>query len=559
MTVTPRGPRWSKSAAVPPAPGAPLSTALPLLGTFQPGEPCAFDRDGLVRAAARIREAVHVVREPGDGRVGVAFGGQVRPGAGSAGEPGWVGTLPPLWPEWLGDRSFNEVHGTRFPYIAGAMANGICSTAIVIAMARAGMLGFFGSAGLSLGRVTAAIDEIQAAVGDLPFGANLIHSPSEPLLEAGIVELYLQKGVRRVSASAYMGLTPHVVRYACSGLSAAPDGRILRKNHLFAKISRPETAARFLSPPPAEMLDTLVRDGKLTADEARIARMLPLAEDVTVESDSGGHTDNRPLGSLFPTIAALRDKLVAQHRYPRPVRVGAAGGLGTPASVASAFALGAAYVLTGSVNQCTVEAALSQPAKELLAKADIADVTMAPAADMFELGVEVQVLKRGTLFPSRAHKLRDLYRSYDAWEAIPADERQKVERDLFHADFDTVWDATRAFWNGRDARQVAKADKDGKHKMALVFRWYLGKSSRWAIEGDPSRVADYQIWAGPAQGAFNAWVKGSFLEPASARTVVQIAANLLEGAAVVTRAQQLRTYGAPMPEEAFAFAPRPLV
>lgn len=559
MTVTPRGPGWSRSPGPDRRSGAPLSTALPLLGSFAPTEAIAYDTAALVAATARFREPAHVVREPKDGRVGVAFGGAVRPGGPGAGEHGWIGTLPPLWPEWLGDRSFNETHGTRFPYIAGAMANGICSTAIVIAMARAGMLGFFGAAGLSLPRVTAALDEIQAAVGDLPFGANLIHSPSEPALEAGVVELYLSRGVRRVSASAYMGLTPHVVRYACTGLSQGPDGRIHRKNYLFAKISRPEVAGRFMSPAPAEILDGLVRDGKLTAEEARIARLVPLAEDVTVESDSGGHTDNRPLGSLFPTIAHLRDQLVAKHGYTRPVRVGAAGGLGTPSAVAAAFALGAAYVLTGSVNQCTVEAAISQPAKELLAKADVADVTMAPAADMFELGVEVQVLKRGTLFASRAHKLRDLYREYPSWEAIPAEERQKIERDLFKADFATVWDATRAFWSGREPKQVAKAETDGKHKMALVFRWYLGKSSRWAIEGDPARVADYQIWAGPAQGAFNAWVKGTFLEPASARTVVQIAANLLEGAAAITRAQQLRAYGAPVPAAAFAFAPRPLV
>jgi hypothetical protein len=42
------------------------------------------------------------------------------------------------------------------------------------------------------------------------------------------------------------------------------------------------------------------------------------------------------------------------------------------------------------------------------------------------------------------------------------------------------------------------------------------------------------------------------------RTVVQIARNLLEGAAVVTRAQQLRSYGVAVPEAAFQFAPRPL-
>ena len=94
--------------------------------------------------------------------------------------------------------------------------------------------------------------------------------------------------------------------------------------------------------------------------------------------------------------------------------------------------------------------------------------------------------------------------------------------------------------------------------MALIFRWYLGMSSKWAIAGDPKRRADYQIWCGPAMGAFNDWVKGSFLEKLEERGVVQVALNLLEGAAVVTRAQQLRTYGVPVPSAAFHFTPRPL-
>jgi hypothetical protein len=57
-------------------------------------------------------------------------------------------------------------------------------------------------------------------------------------------------------------------------------------------------------------------------------------------------------------------------------------------------------------------------------------------------------------------------------------------------------------------------------------------------------------------GAFNAWVKGSFLEPIEHRTVVQIALNLLEGAAVATRAHQLRTFGVAVPPHAFHFRPR---
>jgi hypothetical protein len=59
-------------------------------------------------------------------------------------------------------------------------------------------------------------------------------------------------------------------------------------------------------------------------------------------------------------------------------------------------------------------------------------------------------------------------------------------------------------------------------------------------------------------GAFNEWVRGSFLEDPARREVVQIARNLLEGAAVVTRAQQLRAAGVPVPPKAFDFRPRPL-
>lgn len=524
----------------------------PALGSCTPSAPPALTAEELVAACARIREVAHVVREPGDGRIGVA------PALGGAGDWAWLGTLPPLYPEWLGDRSFGEAHGTRFPYIAGAMANGIGSTAIVIAMARAGCLGFFGAAGLPPARVAAAIDEVQAAVGALPYGFNLIHSPQEPGLEAAVVDLYLARGVRKVSASAYMKLTPPLVRYALTGLRRRPDGSIHRENAVFAKISRPETARRFLEPAPREMVEALHREGRLTAAEAELARFVPIAEDVTMEADSGGHTDNRPLGALLPMIQALRDEVVAAHRYARPIRVGAAGGLGTPQAVAAAFGMGAAYVLTGSVNQCSVEADLSAPAKALLARAEVADVAMAPAADMFELGVEVQVLKRGTLFAARARKLRELYHQHPSLEALPAEERGKLEREVFKMPLDAVWEETRRFFAERDPAQLDRAAKDPRHRMALVFRWYLGRSSRWAIQGDPDRVSDYQIWCGPAMGSFNQWVKGSFLEPPEARRVDQIAWNLLEGAAVITRAAQLRTFGVPVPSAAFQFRPRPI-
>ena len=257
-------------------------------------------------------------------------------------------------------------------------------------------------------------------------------------------------------------------------------------------------------------------------------------------------------------MVAVRDEMARTHGYTRPIRIGAAGGLGTPTAVAAAFQMGAAYVLTGSVSQSAIESGLSPYGKQLLTKVGLADVVMAPAADMFELGVKVQVLQRGTMFGVRAQRLYETYTAYDSMDAIPATDRQRLEKEVFQSPLEDVWARTEAFFATRDPAEVARANRDPKHKMALVFRWYLGLSSKWAIAGEDGRQLDYQIWCGPAMGAFNDWVKGSFLEPAEARQAVQIALNLLEGAAVVTRAQQLRSAGVAVPAEAFFVSPRPL-
>lgn len=514
----------------------------------------AYSGVGLIALGSVVRAPLALWRDA-SGRIGVSPA-DAAPPAGL--QP--LGLLPALYPEWLGDRGFSERHGTRFAYVGGAMANGIASVAMVSALARAGCLAFFGAAGLSLGRIEAAIDALQRErdVQGLPWGVNLIHSPAEPAHEEAVAALLIERGVRCVEASAYMALTPAVVRYACHGLHRDSAGRIQRRNRLLAKVSREEVARAFLQPAPAAILDELVKRGQLSREEADFARRVPLAEDITVEADSGGHTDNRPLTALLPSIQLLRDRLSREFGYAEPIRVGAAGGLGTPGAVAAAFAAGADYVQTGSVNQACAESGLHASARAMLAQADMADVIMAPAADMFELGVDVQVLRRGSLFAVRARKLYEVYRRWPSLEAVPADERRRIEQDILRADIDTAWASTRAFWMGRDPAQVARAESDPKHRMALVFRAYLGLSSRWAIDGVSERAADYQIWCGPAMGAFNRWVQDSFLAPVENRSVVQVARNLLEGAAVLTRMQQLRSFGVAVPAEAFDFRPRPL-
>lgn len=471
-----------------------------------------------------------------------------------------VGLLPAIYPEWLGSQEFLDTHQVRFPYIVGEMANGIATAQMVIAAVKAGLMGFFGAAGLLPNVIEKNLQIIQAELGTATkaWGSNLIHSPDEPEIEAAAVDLYIKYGIERVSASAYLSLNPNLVYYGSKGLSTDPAGNIIRKNHIIAKLSRPEIAQLFLAPAPQDMLEALVHSGKLSQTEADLAAKIPLAEDITVESDSGGHTDNRPLGALFPSIFNQAQRMREQYGYSQTVRCGAAGGLGTPSSIASAFALGAAFVLTGSVNQAAVESGLSETGRAMLSQANLADVMMAPAADMFELGVKLQVLKRGTLFGARANKLYEVYSKYDSLESIPSAEREKLETQIFLNPLPAIWELTEKFFRERGPDQLARAQQNPKYRMALVFRWYLGLSSRWAIAGESTRQQDYQIWCGPAMGAFNSWVSGSFLEPLAARTVGQIGLNLLEGAAIITRAQQLRAMGFVLPPEAFSYSPRPL-
>ncbi|MEE2888762.1 MAG: PfaD family polyunsaturated fatty acid/polyketide biosynthesis protein [Planctomycetota bacterium] len=487
----------------------------------------------------------------------IAEGGVVDFGEDLSGD-GWSvrAMVPPCRPQDLGDRQFCIDHGLEYPYIAGAMANGIASPELVEAMSRAGMLGVYGAAGLTPDVVGAALDRLETRLGRRPYASNLIHSPYEAELEEAIVDLYLQRGLHLVCASAYLDMTLSIVRYRVAGIHTDPEGRVVTPNRLIAKVSRSEVADKFFAPPPDEMLAELVGRGSLSESQANMARTIPVAQDLTVEADSGGHTDNRPALAQFPTMLALRDRQQDAHGFEQELRVGAAGGIATPQAAAAAFAMGAAYILTGSVNQACREAGTSDTVRELLAEVEQADVRMAPAADMFEMGVQLQVTNRRTMFPMRAQKLYDLYAAYDSLEDIPAEARAAIEKSIFRMPLDDVWRDTEAFWNQRDPQQIERANRDAHHKMALTFRWYLGQSSRWANAGVAGREMDYQVWCGPAMGSFNEWVRGSHLENWQNRRVVPIARNILRGAAVLTRAHVLASQGVNVSTACLDLAPR---
>ena len=425
--------------------------------------------------------------------------------------------------ETLGNESFKKDYGVKYSYVAGGMYKGIASKELVEAMAKKKMLSFFGTGGLNLSIIEENLIYLKEKLGDKhPFGVNVICDQRDLEREEKIVDLLLKYKIRCIEAAAYIVITPALVRYRVKGMHRNKEGNIEAPNKIIAKLSRPEVAEAFLHPAPERIIKKLLEDNKITKEEAMLAREVPMAQDICVETDSGGHTDRSVAYAVFPAIKKIGKQL--QKNYTMELRFGAAGGLGTPESIAASFLLGADFVVTGSVNQCTVEAGTSDLVKDLLQNINVQDTDYVPAADMFEFGAKAQVLKKGVLFPARANKMYECYTRYETIEEIDMRSRKQLEK-YSGMSIEDVYERVKCHYK---QDKIALLEKDPKKKMASIFKWYFSMSSKVAISGEASRVVDFQVPCGPALGAFNQWVKGKGLEDWRDRKVAEIGEVLMQ-------------------------------
>ena len=432
----------------------------------------------------------------------------------------------------LGSESFRRDYGIKYSYMSGAMYKAISSVDLVVAMGAAGLMGVMGTGGLGLDKIENAIIAIREKLScGQAFALNLLSDPLRPEMEARTVDLYLRHDVRVVEASAYMQVSENLVRFRLKGIGRDGEGSVKPVRRIIAKVSRPEVAEAFMRPAPGKMLDKLVASGALTEQEANLGRQVPVAQDICVEADSGGHTDQGVAYVLMPAMHALRQRVMEECGYADEIRLGAAGGIGTPEAAAAAFILGADFIVTGSINQCTVEAGTSDLVKNMLEGINVQDTAYAPAGDMFEYGARVQVLKKGLFFPMRANKLYELYMNHDSIDHIDEKTRTQIQKNYFQRSFEDVWQETAAYYQRHHPDIYESACKNPKRKMALIFRWYFVHSTRLAMSGSDVQKVDYQVHCGPALGAFNQWVKGTELESWRSRHVADIATRIMEGTA----------------------------
>ncbi len=454
-----------------------------------------------------------------------------------------IGFLPSFKSDDFGSKEFLEDYNVKYPYMGGSMANEISSADMVIAFAKAGYLCSLGTGGLPIDRIESQILKIKEAIPSLPFCCNILNAPQEPAKEQILIDMYMKYGINVIEASAFMNLSNPLVYYRLKGLSKNADGTININNKIIAKISRDKIAKRFMEPAPQKIVKKLLEQNLITEEQAEISKFVPMADDITAESDSGGHTDNRQFTSLYTVIKNLRDEIQKTYNYAKKIRVGIGGGIGTPESMLAAFEMGADYVVTGSINQSCQEAGTSDWVKQVLAEAEYTDVDMAPAADMFELGAKVQVLKKGTMYSMRAKNLFDIYKTYNSIEDIPQDEREKLEVQYFQKPLNQVWAETKEFFQKiNNTDYIEKAEQDPKKKMALIFRWYLGQSPNWGRRAVMERKLDFQIWCGPSLGAFNDWVKNTEFSKPENRFVAKLADLLFKETVFLKRKNVLRDF-----------------
>uniref|UniRef100_A0A2Z2H198 [acyl-carrier-protein] S-malonyltransferase n=1 Tax=Herpetosiphon sp. B060 TaxID=2002978 RepID=A0A2Z2H198_9CHLR len=432
-------------------------------------------------------------------------------------------TLRAINPLSLGSEAFRRAYGVKYAYAAGGMHHGIASIAMIERLAQAKIMSFFGTGGLALSEIEQALQQLQQRLGTAPYGVNLLWADMQnPEHEAQVFACLERYSIHHIEVAGYLDVTPALLRFRAKGLTQHADGSINSTRTIMAKITRPEIAEVFLSPPTTEQIQGLVAAKLLTSQQAQYVASLPIADDICVEADSGGTTGLGSAYALLPTIIQLRD------RAQGAVRIGGAGGIGTPAAAAAAFMLGADFILTGSINQCTVEAKTSNAAKELLQDVNPQDTIHIPNIDLLSPGSKTQVLKKGVFFHVRANRLYDISRFYENLEQLDQTVRQQIEEKYFKRTLADIW---RELCTTTASQIIERAERNPRQKLALTFKWYFDQSIQWAIHGDLSRKVDFQIACGPALGAFNQWVKGTPLERWQARHVDTIADSLMHGTA----------------------------
>jgi trans-AT polyketide synthase, acyltransferase and oxidoreductase domains len=378
-----------------------------------------------------------------------------------------------------GDPGVLRAYGLRLPYLVDALPYGISGPAMLRRLAKAGLFGFLGTRGVPIAEVAADVSDLgtQDALGR--WGIELPPERLDPARALAITSLALDAGVGHAVTAGWAGVSPQLVRWRF-GRGKTSGGQ----RRLLVRVTASHQAEAFLRPAAAELVAQLVRSGELDPAGAQDARRLPVATDICVHPEPGGAAASL----LLSVQRAVRDTGGSREGSVEPAPVGV-GGIGTPEEIASAILLGADFLVTGTINQCTPQARTSEAVKGLLATVTTADTVIGPSAELFCLGGLEHMVRKATLFPARAARLYGLHQACASLGHLTPATRRLLESDYFGQPLDLL--------------AGSAPGQDAEPPVADLLARYFDLGTRAALAGRLEQQLNWHIPGGPEIGAFN--------------------------------------------------------
>lgn len=412
----------------------------------------------------------------------------------------------------IGSLEFKQDYQTIYPYVVGSMGNGISSISLVKKLANAGIVSYFGSANLSMKSLVIAIEKLAELItSKTSYGINILFEPCNVAKHQQLIEICLENNVSNIEISGFDEVTETLVEFRLCGLSLRQN-HISRNNKILLKTSSSSVASEFLKCPPKHLVESLLAKGKISSQQAQLSESVSMVDDICMEGSGGWQASHVATLILLPELIQLRDAELARLRLSHHVRIGCSGGIGTPQAMSAMFNIGADFILTGSINQCTVEADISDRVKDVLATIQPQDTCQVPAGQQFESGAKEQVVRKHSFFPARAQKLYDLYRLHGGYYEIDEGTRAQLENHFFRRSYQSIVSELKNAASLYGINNLEAFESDKKYQMEQVFKWYFRQALRLAIKGDEKAANNFKIYSGPAMGALNKWLDGTGLE-----------------------------------------------
>ncbi|SOD99176.1 ACP S-malonyltransferase [Spirosoma fluviale] len=424
-----------------------------------------------------------------------------------------------------GIRRFVDDYQLKYPYVAGGIGYGISSRQMVESMTKGGMLGFLDIADRPLADVENDLRTLAYTCGkeSARYGCTISQGLSDELTIDKLFGLLRAYNIQVIETHDDPQITEKLVEYRLQAF----DQRGEAINRLLIKTGNPVVLEEIMKPISETILLKLQQRGKLTKEQVERGRRIALASDVCVLADPGGLTSHGSPFVLFPHALMLREQFTRQYRYEQPIHVGLGGGIGSPLAVQMAFAMGADFVHTTSVNLCTIESGLHAYTKQLLQEISVEDTGYAPCSDfLFNPNKKIQVVKKGVLFPARANKLYELFKQHAAISEIDPRVIVQLEEKFYQKSLAGVWEDIVKKRQGTPDL-ISKALQNSKYYMYLLFQEYFHLSAEWAVKGDGTYLLNFQIPCGAELGALNRQLQNTPMQAWSGRNIGEVAQWLL--------------------------------